>query len=129
MLDLFRRARWIVLFLLAVYLASFGAGYEAGKLRIVDLGKMRASFVYEINRNLDYCLTSAEFGQGLLSLKLRFPIKKQARRNECPGNGVRVRKAYFDYHTMDPAARRLCLSHGTDPVAVLGKFRLLVFGR
>ena len=54
MLELFRRARWIVLVLLAVYLVSFGAGYAAGKLKIVELGRVRASAVFELNRNLDY---------------------------------------------------------------------------
>ncbi len=54
MLEIFRRARWIVLILLAVYLISFGLGYAAGKLKIVDLGKVRASFVFDLNRNLDY---------------------------------------------------------------------------
>ena len=54
MIELFHRARWIVLLLLAVYLASFGAGYAAGKLKIVDVGKIRASAVFEFNRNLEY---------------------------------------------------------------------------
>lgn len=54
MLELFRRARWIVLVLLAVYLASFGAGYAAGKLKIVELGRIRASAVFDFNRNLEY---------------------------------------------------------------------------
>jgi len=54
MLELFRRARWIVLVLLAVYLASFGAGYAAGKLKIVELGRIRASAVFDFNGNLEY---------------------------------------------------------------------------
>lgn len=54
MLELFRRARLIVLILLAVYLASFGAGYIAGKLKIVETGRVRAAAVFEFNRNLDY---------------------------------------------------------------------------
>ena len=54
MLDLFRRARWIVLILLAVYLASFGAGFAAGRLKIADLGKIRASGIFAFNRDLDF---------------------------------------------------------------------------
>ncbi|MGD0781990.1 MAG: hypothetical protein ABSA30_03915 [Candidatus Aminicenantales bacterium] len=53
MLELFRRARWIVLILLAVYLISFGTGYAVGKLKLVELGKIRASAVFGFDRNLD----------------------------------------------------------------------------
>jgi hypothetical protein len=54
MLDLFRRARWIVLILLVVYLASFGSGFAAGRLRLAEARQVRASAVFEFNRNLDY---------------------------------------------------------------------------
>jgi hypothetical protein len=54
MLDLFRRARWIVLILLAVYLASFGAGFAAGRLKLVETGRVRSSAVFDFNRGLDY---------------------------------------------------------------------------
>ena len=40
--------------MLAVYLVSFGAGYTAGKLKLVELGKIRASALFEFNRSLEY---------------------------------------------------------------------------
>jgi hypothetical protein len=54
MIELLRRARWIVLIMLAVYLASFGAGYAAGKLKLSDPGRVRGSSLSEFNRNLEY---------------------------------------------------------------------------
>jgi hypothetical protein len=56
MLDLFRRARWIVLVLLAVYFVSFGAGYAAGKLGIVEMGRLRLTGFFKLNRTLDYSI-------------------------------------------------------------------------
>lgn len=40
--------------MLAVYIFGFGAGFAAGKLKLADLNKVRASKLSEFNRNLEF---------------------------------------------------------------------------
>ncbi len=40
--------------MLAVFILAFGAGFTAGKLKLVDPQKIRASKISEFNRNLEY---------------------------------------------------------------------------
>ncbi|MDP2915065.1 MAG: hypothetical protein Q8O91_06395 [Candidatus Aminicenantes bacterium] len=40
--------------MLAVFVLSFGAGFIAGKLKLADVNKLRASKLTEFNRNLEY---------------------------------------------------------------------------
>jgi len=40
--------------MLAVFLLSFGAGFTAGKLKLADLGKVRASKIAQFSRTLEY---------------------------------------------------------------------------
>jgi hypothetical protein len=54
MLALLKKARPIVLAMLAVYLVSFGAGFAAGKLKWVDAGRLRGSKLATFNRSLEY---------------------------------------------------------------------------
>jgi len=65
--SLWTRARPVVLILLGVYVLSFGAGYLAGKRKWVDLGALRASPVYQLNRDLE--LRVPGYGSVLLSYK------------------------------------------------------------
>ena len=65
--SLWRRARPVVLLLLAVYLLSFGGGYVAGKMKWVDLGALRASPIYALNRDLE--LRVPGYGSLLLSYR------------------------------------------------------------
>jgi hypothetical protein len=53
MLDLFRKAKGIILVMLAVYLVSFGAGYAAGKLKLTNINAVRESVLFELNRSLE----------------------------------------------------------------------------
>lgn len=40
--------------MLAVYIFGFGAGFAAGKLKVLDVGKLRSLKISELNRNLEY---------------------------------------------------------------------------
>jgi len=52
--QLFKSSKPIFLIMLAVYILGFGAGFAAGKLELVDLNRVRASKLSELNRNLEY---------------------------------------------------------------------------
>jgi hypothetical protein len=54
MASLFKKSRLIFLIMLAVYILGFGAGYSAGRFKLVDIHKVRASKLSEINRNLEF---------------------------------------------------------------------------
>jgi hypothetical protein len=49
-----KKSRFIVLAMLAVFILSFGAGYVAGKLKLADINKLRASKLSEFSRTLEY---------------------------------------------------------------------------
>src|SRR5512138_2180101 len=53
-LDIFRRAKWIVGIMLLVFVLGFGSGFAAGKLRWADAAKLRSSKLVAFNRNLEY---------------------------------------------------------------------------
>jgi len=53
-LSLFRKAKWIFLSMLVVYILGFGAGFAAGKLKLVDANGLRRSKISQLNRNLEY---------------------------------------------------------------------------
>ncbi len=65
--SLWRRARLIVLPLLAVYFLGFGGGYLAGKRKWIDLAELRASPIHALNRDLE--LRVPGYGSLLLSYK------------------------------------------------------------
>jgi len=52
--QLFKKSKLIFLIMLAVYVLGFGAGFAAGKLKLAELNKVRASKLSEFNRNLEY---------------------------------------------------------------------------
>jgi len=49
-----KKSRFIILVMLAVFILSFGAGFVAGKLKLADIEKLRASKLSEFSRNLEY---------------------------------------------------------------------------
>jgi len=51
--NLLGKAKGIILIMLAVFALSFGAGYAAGKLKIADIAKIRASKLADLSRNLE----------------------------------------------------------------------------
>jgi hypothetical protein len=53
-LDIFRRAKGIVLVMLLVFVLGFGSGFAAGKLKWIDAAKVRSSKLLTFNRNLEY---------------------------------------------------------------------------
>ncbi len=53
-LDIFRRAKWVVGIMLLVFILGFGSGFAAGKLKWADAAKVRASKLVTFNRNLEY---------------------------------------------------------------------------
>jgi hypothetical protein len=53
-IALFKKARGILLVMLAVYLLSFGAGYLAGKRGWTDGAALRTTKIFELNRNLEF---------------------------------------------------------------------------
>src|SRR5512139_598212 len=54
LLGLLKRAKSVVLIMLAVYVVSFGAGFAAGKLRWVDAASLRNAPYFQLSRNLEY---------------------------------------------------------------------------
>jgi hypothetical protein len=53
-LDIFRRAKGIVLVMLLVFVLGFGSGFAAGKLKWADASKLRSSKILAFNWNLEY---------------------------------------------------------------------------
>ena len=53
-LDIFRRAKWVVGIMLLVFLLGFGSGFAAGRLKWADAAKVRSSKLLTLNRNLEY---------------------------------------------------------------------------
>jgi hypothetical protein len=52
--QLFKKSKPVFLIMLAVYVLGFGAGFAAGRFKLADLNKIRASKLSELNRNLEY---------------------------------------------------------------------------
>ena len=52
--GLLKKAAVIVLVMLAVYVASFGTGFAAGKLKWVDAASLRNAPFFQLSRNLEY---------------------------------------------------------------------------
>lgn len=52
--QLFKKSKPVFLIMLAVYVLGFGAGFAAGRFKLADLNKIRASKFSELNRNLEY---------------------------------------------------------------------------
>jgi len=53
-MKLLRKAKGVFLVMLAVYVLSFGGGFLAGKLKVVDLKALQKSKIVELNRTLEY---------------------------------------------------------------------------
>lgn len=53
-LDIFRRAKWIVGIMLLVFVIGFGSGFAVGKLKWAEAAKVRSSKLVTFNRNLEY---------------------------------------------------------------------------
>ena len=53
-LDIFRRAKWVVGIMLLVFVIGFGAGFAAGELKWIEAAKLRTSKIVTFNRNLEY---------------------------------------------------------------------------
>jgi hypothetical protein len=51
--GLLKKARWIFLVMLIVYLVGIGSGYAAGKLKWADAAKLRTTKLAQLNRNLE----------------------------------------------------------------------------
>jgi hypothetical protein len=51
--GLLKKACWVYLIMLVVYLVGIGSGFAAGKLKWTDTGKLRTSPVFQLNRNLE----------------------------------------------------------------------------
>ena len=54
LLGLLKKAKVVVLVMLAVYVVSFGAGFAAGKLKLANAVALRNSSFFQFNRNLEY---------------------------------------------------------------------------
>jgi hypothetical protein len=52
--QLLKKSKPVFLIMLAVYVLGFGAGFAAGRLKLADLNKIRASKLSELNRNLEF---------------------------------------------------------------------------
>lgn len=53
-LDIFRRAKWIVGIMLLVFVVGFGSGFAVGKLKWADAAKLRTSKLVTFTRNFEY---------------------------------------------------------------------------
>lgn len=51
--GLLKKARWVFLVMLVVYLGGVGAGYVVGKLKWTDAAELRATPFAQLNRNLE----------------------------------------------------------------------------
>jgi hypothetical protein len=54
LLDIFRRAKWIVGIMLLVFALGLASGYLAGKEKCADAQKVRTSKLAALSRNLEY---------------------------------------------------------------------------
>jgi len=54
MIHLLKKAKWIFLAMLTIYILSFGAGFISGKLNITTWNRLGNSKVFKFNRNLEY---------------------------------------------------------------------------
>ncbi len=54
MLTLLKKAKWILLALLAIYVISYASGYLAGKQNWVNVKTLQGSPVFQLSRNLEY---------------------------------------------------------------------------
>ncbi|MCX6578432.1 MAG: hypothetical protein NTV82_18835 [Candidatus Aminicenantes bacterium] len=52
--QLFKKSKPVFMIMLVVYVLGFGAGFAAGRFKLADLNKIRASKLSELNRNLEF---------------------------------------------------------------------------